>query len=131
MIIKVLKIKPDQHPEVVEIDDELSSLQTAVDGYIECVYPWDADVGIICNDEGKLLGLQLNRALYDENGKMTDIIAGDFLVVGLTDIGFCSLTDEQIAHYSKLFYHKQIFTRLGSDAIIAIPVPDEDSEVEG
>ena len=35
------------------------------------------------NDEGKLIGLDLNRSLRDEHGEIYDIVAGTFLVVGL------------------------------------------------
>ena len=41
-------------------------------------------------------GLPLNRAIYTEDGDMQDIYAGDFLVVGLTEDDFGSLTSEQI-----------------------------------
>ena len=40
------------------------------------------------------MGLPLNRALRDENGEMYDAIAGDFLVVGLGEEDFASLTPE-------------------------------------
>lgn len=52
---------------------------------------------IICNEEGKLLGLEQNR-LYFSIGfpPAMDYICGDFLIVGVDGEEFCSLTDEQI-----------------------------------
>ena len=38
----------------------------------------------------------LNRAIYTEDGDMQDIYAGDFLVVGLTEDDFGSLTSEDV-----------------------------------
>ena len=87
--LSVLKIAPGQHPQQVEIDNNLKALQEAVGGTIAAVYPFADPVAIICNDDGKLMGLPLNRALRDENGQMYDAIAGDFLVVGSGRRGFC------------------------------------------
>jgi hypothetical protein len=59
----------------------------------------DVDLTVIVNEEGKLIGLPLNRALRDENGEVYDIIAGSFLVAGLTEDNFGSLTEEQIGKF--------------------------------
>ena len=74
--LSVLKIAPGQYPQQVEIDNNLKALQEAVGGTIAAVYPFADPVAIICNDDGKLMGLPLNRALRDENGEMYDAIAG-------------------------------------------------------
>ena len=100
MKIKILKIEPGKKPEIKEIEDGLKSLQDEVQGDIEAVYPFDDNVGIICNEEGKINGMALNRALYDDDGEMYDIIAGPFLVVGLTEDSFSSLSDEMLSKYA-------------------------------
>ena len=74
-----------------------------VGGLIQAVYPFEDAVALICNDEGKLLGLPFNRPLYDEDGEMYDILVGTFLVVGLTEDDFGSLTDEMIEKYTDVF----------------------------
>lgn len=84
--------------------DTLESLQKMVGGYIEVVYPFDDPVGLIMNEEGKVLGLTPNRALKDNNGRTYDIIFGDFLVTGLTEENFGSLSNELIEKYTKFFY---------------------------
>ena len=60
---------------------------------------------MICNDEGKLLGLPLNRALRDEEGEIYDVIAGSFFVCGAPpdSENFTSLTDEQVQKYKAIF----------------------------
>ena len=88
--ITVVKVEPHQMPEVVTIGSSLESLQKAVDGYIEVIYPYDDQVGLLMNEEGKLRGMELNRALRDENDQIYDIIAGTFYVVGLGEEDFCS-----------------------------------------
>ncbi|MBR4636913.1 MAG: DUF2800 domain-containing protein [Clostridia bacterium] len=61
------------------------------------------NVAIVCNEEGKLEGLEPNRALRDSIGRIYDIIAGTFLVVGLAQEEFASLTDVQLERYKKLY----------------------------
>ena len=89
--LSVLKIAPGQYPQQVEIDNNLKALQEAVGGTIAAVYPFADPVAIICNDDGKLMGLPLNRALRDENGEMYDAIAGDFLTRKVKALFFLSI----------------------------------------
>ena len=80
--LKVLRIMPGKAPEEVEIDSGLSALQEQVGGYIEQIFPFEDEVAVICNEEGKLDRLPLNRAIYDpDTGEMVDIIAGTMLIV--------------------------------------------------
>ena len=122
--LSVLKIAPRQHPQQVEIDNDLKALQQAVGGTIAAVYPFADPVAIICNDDGKLMGLPLNRALWDEDGLMYDVIAGTFLVVGLGEEDFASLTPELAQKYEEHFHQPEAFLPLGR-RLMVIPVPDE------
>ena len=62
----VLKIAPGQYPQQVEIDNDLKALQQAVGGSIGASYPFaDDPVAIVYSDDGKLMGLPLNRALRE------------------------------------------------------------------
>ena len=122
--ITVLLVEPEKYPEQIEIGTDLSDLQEAVGGYIEVVYPFDDEVGLIMNEEGKLDGLPLNRALRDDEGKIYDVVAGSFLIAGLSEDGFDSLTHEQIEKYEKHFHQPEVFVRMGK-GIMALPIPDE------
>ena len=108
----------------VEINNDLKALQEAVGGTIAAVYPFADPVAIICNDDGKLMGLPLNRALRDENGEMYDAVAGTFLVVGLGEEDFASLTPEMAQKYEQLFHQPEAFLKLGN-RLLVLPVPDE------
>ena len=80
-MITVLCIKPNHYPKTVAIDNSLEAMQQLVGGNIEEYMPFEDEVAIICNEEGKMNGLPLNRAIYDEETKeMIDIIAGDFFI---------------------------------------------------
>lgn len=103
--LKGLLICPGASPKRITIKNDLETLQKAVGGYIETIYPFVDYICIICNEEGKLLGLPLNRAIRTEEGNVLDIIAGNFLVVGYDECDFVSLSDEQADKYEKLFLH--------------------------
>ncbi len=90
--LTVLVVEPNKEPYAKIIPAGLESLQKEVGGLIQAVYPWEEEVALICNDEGKLLGLPFNRFLRDWQGKIYDVIAGTFLIVGLSDDDFTSLS---------------------------------------
>ena len=120
----VLVVEPMKKPYVKEIDPGLHSLQAEVGGDIGAVYPFRDPVALVCNDEGKLIGLDLNRGLRDENGELYDIMAGTFLVVGLGEEDFASLSPELAQKYMEHFQQPEQFISLGGQ-IIAIPIEPE------
>ena len=96
-------------------------------GDIGAAYPFRDPVALVCNDEGKLIGLDLNRGLRDENGELYDIMAGTFLVVGLGEEDFASLSPELAQKYMEHFRQPEQFISLGGQ-IIALPVePEKDN----
>ena len=119
--MRVLFIAPGKEPEIKEIPTGLESMQHEVEGYIEAVYPYEDPVALICNDEGKINGLPLNRALKDDGGKIYDVIAGNFLVVGLTDDDFGSLSDELIEKFRDKFMPPEIIFMLNGQ-LMALPM---------
>lgn len=101
--LKVIRVQPNRKAELVEIENTLESFQHEVGGYIECVYPFTDPVAIVCNDEGKLNGFDLNRSLVNHKGEIYDIIAGTFIVVGLTEDDFDSIPEELIDKYMEMY----------------------------
>ena len=59
--MKVLMVEPGKVPYETEIEGGLESLQKAVGGSIQAVYPYDDPVALICNEEGKLMGLDVYK----------------------------------------------------------------------
>lgn len=109
--MKILVIEPFQVPRVKEIEKTLEAMQKVVGDYFQVVYPFDDSIALICNEEGKKLGLTPNRALRDENGKVYDIVCGTFFLCSAPpdDDDFYSLSDEQIKYYTKLYRHPELF----------------------
>ncbi len=106
-IIVALLVAPGKEPKQVCFENTLENLQGFVGGWIESVSPFNDNVAIICNEEGKLDGLPLNRTISTDY--FHDIIAGNFLVVGCNEENFCSLTEEQIDRYKEMFQEPEIF----------------------
>lgn len=102
--MKVVMVEPGQYARAAEIGDELESMQAAVDGLIDCAYPWREKVCIVCNDEGLINGMPVNRAV-----ERYGVLAGPFFICGLSGENFCSLTDAQVQKYRQMFLRPQIF----------------------
>ena len=122
--MEILLVQPGMYPQKVTIGTELKDFQDAVGGTIAASYPFDDPVAIVYNDEGKLTGLPLNRALRDEHGQMYDVVAGTFLVVGAGAEDFESLSPELAQKYEKQFHQPETFLKLGN-RLLVIPVPDD------
>ncbi len=82
----------------------------------------------VCNEDGKLDGLPLNRALRDSDGDIYDIVAGNFFIVGLGQNDFTDLPHELAEQFAERFRQPELFLREG-DKIAAAPMPDE--QVQG
>ena len=109
--IKVLMVEPGKHPKVTTLKNDLDSLQKAVSigadyqGLIEIISIGKGDC-LLCNEEGKLIGLEGNRRVGD------DIIVGVFYITEEDDEGnLVSLSERKIKHYTKLFWEPETFDR--------------------
>ena len=88
--MKVLVVEPQKPCRVQEINS-LADMQRIVGGDIEAVYPFQEPVALVCNSEGKLLGLPMNRPLLDEDRLPYDIICGTFFIAGLGQEDFVKI----------------------------------------
>lgn len=124
--MKVLMVEPGKVPHETEIEGGLKSLQAAVGGDIQAVYPYEDPVALICNEEGKYMGLPLNRALRDEDGNIYDIVAGNFLIVGLGEEDFTDLDPGLMEKFTDQFKHPEEFVRIaGKILAVKQPIPEE------
>lgn len=76
----IIKRADEEYGHVTHISGTLENLQKTVGGYIETVKLTESDV-IICNEEGKLLGLPVNFRLYGDS-IYSDTVRGDIIVIG-------------------------------------------------
>ena len=122
--IKVLALLPMELPKEIDLDNTLEAMQKFVGGLIECITLSDTGsaVTLVCNDEGKLMGLPLNRALFDDDGHIYDIVSGNFLIVGLGEENFTDLSPDLMEKYGEQFKYPEKFARIAGE-IIAVKQP--------
>lgn len=108
MKIRVVLYRVGKPPAVEEIDNQLPALQALVGGYIEVVW-LRPGLALVCNEEGKLLGLRRNRYVP----QIADYIAGDFFFAATKDAEFVSLKDEEVAEVCNevLWRHLRVLRR--------------------
>ena len=75
----------------------------------------------VCNDEGKINGMLPNRSVKNKDGVMVDFIFGPAFICDCRGESFDSLSDEQIARYTKMFRYPEHLARLNGK-LIGIPL---------
>ena len=118
--ITVLMVAPGKHPMVTTLDNDLDSLQKAVSigadyqGLIEIIGIGNGDC-ILCNEEGKLIGLEGNRRVGH------DIIAGVFYIMSEGEDGeLASLSEEKIKSYTEQFWEPESFDRAAVEPAVHV-----------
>ena len=114
----VLVVEPRKPPYTAEIPVGLDSLTAAVDGPIAATYPFADQVALICNDDGRNMGLELNRALYDGRGQVYDVVSGTFVIAGLGDGCFTSLPEDMIEKYAQRFQTIEVYAQVGNRTVM-------------
>lgn len=85
--MRVIYKAPGSRPEPRDIPNTLEELQATVGGYIETV-SLATDAAIICNEKGRLLGLERNIRFLGVDW------VGPILIVGVDREEFTDLTPE-------------------------------------
>lgn len=104
--MRILIVEPGQPPRRADIPHTLRDMQQTVGGYIEIIRPFDDPVALVCDEEGKLKGYELNRAIAG-----VDIIAGTFFLAGIGEEDLTDLPDEMVEKYEAVFRSPQVFVR--------------------
>lgn len=119
--IKVVLVEPNKKAIVAEIGATLEDMQAAVGGLIQAIYPFEDEVALICNEEGKLLQLPANRGVrMDGEEDVFDVICGTFFIADCSGQRFGSLSDEQIKKYQQKYLFPEKFIK-ANGTIKAVP----------
>ena len=96
--MNALIVYPKEKPQLIDIQGKLEELQRLVGGTIDIIDPYEDDIILIFNDDGKLLGMPPNRRIND-----WITLHGPFLICGRDLYGnTIGLSDEQIKRYSEI-----------------------------
>ena len=98
--MKVVRKGPGEKPRVISLENTLSALQKAVGGYIESV-TFCANAAILCNEEGRLLGLAHNCRVLGID------FVGTILVVGVEGCEMRSLTEKEAAFVLRMLSEEE------------------------
>ena len=81
--------EPGKGWKVAEIENTLEALQQGVGGKLEAV-TLASDACILCNEEGRLLGVPYNITICGVS------FVGPLLIVGIAGEDFAGLTEQQV-----------------------------------
>lgn len=118
--IKVVLLEPGKLARAAEIDASLAGMQRVVGGLIEPYYPFEEQVCIVCNEEGKINGMRPNRSVKSEDGVMIDFIFGPAFICDCRGENLASLSDEQIDRYGRMLRYPEHLARV-NDTLLGIP----------
>jgi hypothetical protein len=109
--VLIVVVEPKKLPYKKVISNDLDSMKAIVGGWIEHVSiaerPNGSRIGIILNEEGKLIGLPPNRILNFRNG--SDVYVGTFFITAHNLEGdTISLTEQEAADYISRFSHTTV-----------------------
>jgi hypothetical protein len=128
-LITIILVEPNKPARVVQIEDELESMQAIVGGLIQTYYPYADDVAIICNEESKYNGSSLNRAILSSDGEILEIIRGTFFVTGLSTENFASVPEDLIDKYLNIFRYTHTFWRFGGGLMVLPNLPNANDKM--
>lgn len=117
----VVFVEPGCESRREMIGTELADLQRAVGGLIEVCTIEEDKVYLICNEEGKINGMSPNRALFDGDGDISDIIFGPFFICGAKGESFDSLPEDKMKEYTERFKNPEHFlVRNGNIEVVPV-----------
>lgn len=104
-LIKVLLVEPFSKPKIITIENNYQAIIEIICGDVDEYMPFEDDVVLLCNADGKRLFLSASHTVTDiETGK-TELIYGTFILVGTSEFDgeYHSLDDNLIDKYMDLF----------------------------
>jgi hypothetical protein len=110
--IQVVVVEPNKKPYKKTIPNELVAMQELVGGYMELLHigrtDKDGRVAITLNEEGKLIGLPMNRRIIGSGG--ADFLVGTFFITAYNMQGDnISLDDPECDKWIKKFNSLEVY----------------------
>lgn len=107
--VPVIICYPLKEAVITFVTPELSTLQRVVGGNIEIInLPDFPDVDIICNEDGKINKMRLNRGLHYKN-TIFDVVAGPMIIMGVNEGVNVGLTYSQMEKVYYKFLEPEVF----------------------
>ena len=114
--MKVLLIKPMEHPHVVDIENSLKEFYRILDcDCITATYPWEERAALVTDDNGLFTEKPFSRYIPE----LEQPIKGNFFICGLGEEDFAELSEDFIRKYTERFWVPEAFVSMfGQMAVI-------------
>lgn len=96
--MRVLLVRNHQEPQIVNVQHSLEAFQQLVGGMIEVLEPFEDNVVLVCDENGRCSGKPVNRIVADHLD-----VCGDFFVCGSGDTDLKDMPEELIFKYASMF----------------------------
>lgn len=107
--MKVLLIKPMEHPQVVDIEDSLDEFYRILEcDCITATYPWKEQVALVTDDNGLFTEKPFSRYISE----LEQPIKGNFFLCGLGEEDFTELPENLIRKYTERFWVPEAFVSM-------------------
>ncbi len=123
--MKVLLIKPMEHPQVVDIEDSLEEFYRILEcNCITASYPWEDPVALVTDDNGLFTEKLFSRYVKE----LEQPIKGNFFICGLGEENFAELPEDMIRKYKERFWMPESF--IGMFGKMTVIQMDDDTKPE-
>lgn len=104
-LIKVLLVEPFDNPKIITIENNYQAISEIICGDVDEYMPFEDDVALLCNADGKRLSLSVSHTVTDTETGKTELIYGSFIFIGAGEFDdeYHSLDDDLIDKYMDLF----------------------------
>jgi len=107
--MKVLLIKPMEHPQVVDIEDSLDEFYRILEcDCITATYPWADRVALVTDDNGGFTEKSFSRYIPE----LEQPIKENFFLCGLGEENFTELPENLIRKYTERFWGPEAFVSM-------------------
>ena len=98
-LIRCLLVRPHRLPEELEIDNTIHAIEKVVGGKtaVMDIPELGSSIAVIIREEADVFTPEKNRPLFDREGKPCGCIYGDFIIAGIRNGSFRSLSDSELA----------------------------------
>ena len=129
-LINAILVEPELPCRRIWVENDIHAIQGLVGGPVENVYRGSDPIVILCNGEGMMKDLPLNRVIASKQ-KIQAIICGPFVILGTNGSEFVNLSPRLMAKYIEKFLMPDIFRKNESGALeihhFAIDIEEEDN----
>ena len=110
--MKALLAEPMHEPQVIEIEDTLFAFQELLGNRLDLIEDFAEPIAVIFRERADSPGIGNIFFFCDTKGNTRYMISGKVLVVGVSGEYPCSLTDDQIKRFDRVFRSTVLYFRM-------------------